>query len=186
MMNTSPKTLGLTLLLNLVALTPAHAQSQGDPGQTTPLFSAVDRDDDGYISEDELQQFRTERRELRQEEGRRLRNEAFAPDFTRIDTDGDSKLSREEWREMHQTRQQKQRAQSKQNMFSRFDSSGDGVITEDEFNEARRNRLSQAGQDDLDDRPSFNDLDKNNDGNLTPEEFSPRRSRGDRQDPGRP
>lgn len=78
-------------------------------------FSSFDADGDGYVNENEFNQARAERRQMRAEEGRQLRNVDNAPGFSDIDTDGDRRISRQEL-ETHQQNQWQKRQQQRQGM----------------------------------------------------------------------
>jgi Ca2+-binding EF-hand superfamily protein len=66
-----------------------------------PSFSAFDADDDGRISQTELNAARAERQRQRAAQGYPMRGAANAPDFSAIDADGSGGISPEEFARFH-------------------------------------------------------------------------------------
>jgi hypothetical protein len=75
-------------------------------GRNMPAFEAFDSNDDGRISEKELQQTRAERQRQRAQQGYPMRGAAYAPSFADLDKDGDGSLSPDELRSYRDRRQQ--------------------------------------------------------------------------------
>lgn len=74
-----------------------------------PKFSEFDLNNDGKITESELEEARTMRMKQRTEEGRMLKNAGEAHSFTQIDMNKDGSISEEEFR-LHQSTQHSTRA----------------------------------------------------------------------------
>lgn len=70
-------------------------------GMNMPGFSDFDADNDGRISQSELNAVRSERRSQRAAQGYPMRGAANAPSFSDLDTDGSGGISREEFSRFH-------------------------------------------------------------------------------------
>jgi hypothetical protein len=70
-------------------------------GMNMPGFSDFDADNDGRISQSELNAVRSERRRERAEQGYPMRGAANAPSFSSIDADGSGGISRDEFSRFH-------------------------------------------------------------------------------------
>ena len=70
-------------------------------GMNMPAFSDFDADNDGRISQSELNAVRSERRRERAEQGYPMRGAANAPSFSTIDADGSGGISRDEFSRFH-------------------------------------------------------------------------------------
>jgi Ca2+-binding EF-hand superfamily protein len=80
------------------------------------VFNRLDRDNNGFITKDELQQ-------MRRNLGQALKN---------MDSDKDGKISMQEW-------------QGPAEAFNRLDSNNDGFLTRDELRQNRQNRQGRRG-----------------------------------------
>lgn len=86
-----------TALIGFVIAPFAIALAQTGGGfRGPPSYEAMDLNSDGRVTQDEMTQFRTERRKARAEQGYPMRNAASAPSFAQIDTNGDGYVSRAE------------------------------------------------------------------------------------------
>jgi len=148
-------------------------------------FSVYDRNKDGFISNDEFNDTRAKRISIKQKHSMPMRNAANAPDFSFFDVDKNGKLSKLELREGQNRQMRKNRA--KRNLvnkymrrdmptFESFDLNGDGYLKGDEMKEARAKRIEKkAAQGKMlrnSTNPSkFSDIDANDDGIVTKEEF---------------
>ena len=155
-------------------------------------FEAYDRDGNGQISEGEFYTVRSERMATRAEQGRAMRGAAGSPSFSEFDSDGDGQLTSSELAAGQQAKREKRRAMGKgqgrgmgagqgrgRNMPSHadFDLNGDGVLEKDEFYRARGERFTSRMQQGYQARgmataPTFEDVDSDGNGKVTPEEFS--------------
>lgn len=181
-------------------------QAKGIPDRGSIPFAAYDKDNDGFISEEEFNSVRGERMEKRAKEGRRMRGAASAPSFSAFDTDGDGKLNKDELAAGQKAQREKRRGMGQgrgmgkgmgmgqgrgmgkgmgmgRNMpaFSEYDLNGDGKLLEKEFNEARSKRRSERAQQgyrmkNLGNAPSFADIDTNSDGEISADEFAKHQS----------
>ncbi len=80
----------------LVGVMPVLVQAEELPDRGPVPFSAYDKDGSNHISEEEFYGVRAERMEKRAEEGRRMQKAAYAPDFSKFDSNGDGQLTRAE------------------------------------------------------------------------------------------
>lgn len=127
----------------------AHAQSKRPP---PPTFEEFDADSDGYISEAELLELRSQRMAELAEQGYKMKGAESAPSFSEIDTNGDGMLDAAEFnagREAHRKAMREQYAGGK---------SGKG-----------QGKGQQHGKGKM---PTFGDLDLNGDGCIDAEEFA--------------
>lgn len=115
-----------------------------------PTFAQYDLNNDGAITPKELEEARAKRMSQNAKEGKMLRNAGNAPAFATMDKNNDGILSQEEFR-LHQTEQMK--------MKNKGNYTGDcpGQSTRPGKN---------AGN-----APAFSDIDTNNDGSISQEEF---------------
>jgi hypothetical protein len=110
------KLLQLSMALLVTAFSAAAFPADPAVSARGPVpFSSFDADGDDYINEDEFNRVRAERRQMRKDEGRRLRNMDNAPGFSDIDGDGDGRISRQEL-DTHQQNQWQKRQQQRQGM----------------------------------------------------------------------
>lgn len=113
-----------------------------------PTFTEFDLNNDGAITQKELEEVRTKRMNQKAKEGKMLRNAGKAPSFATMDKDNDGILNQEEFR-LHQTEQVKSKGNCTGNCPGQGTRPGNN----------RRNA------------PAFSDIDTNNDGSISQEEF---------------
>ena len=70
-------------------------------GMNMPSFSDFDADNDGRISQSELNAVRSERRSQRAAQGYPMRGAANAPSFSDLDAEGSGGISRDEFSRFH-------------------------------------------------------------------------------------
>jgi len=114
-----------------------------------PTFSEFDLNNDGAITPKELEEARAKRMNQKAKEGKMLKNTGNAPAFTTMDKNNDGILNEEEFR-LHQAEQMKYKGNCAGKCPGQGTRSGKNA----------RNR------------PAFADIDTNNDGSISPEEFS--------------
>jgi len=115
-----------------------------------PTFAEFDLNNDGGITKKELEEARAKRMNQKAKEGKMLRNAGNAPAFSTMDINKDGILDQEEFR-LHQTTQMKMKNIS--NCMGNCPGQG---------TKARKNRGNA---------PTFKDIDTNNDGSISQEEF---------------
>ena len=172
---------------------PISAQSEEIPVRGPIPFTDFDKDDNGLISEEEFNAVRGERMATRAAEGRPMHGAASAPSFSELDTNGDGQLTQDELAAGQKAQMEKRREMGMgmgqgrgmgqgmgmgRNMpaFSEYDLDGDGKILEKEFNDAHSKRISERAQEgykmkNLGKSHSFTDIDTNEDGEISEEEF---------------
>jgi hypothetical protein len=87
--------LAISVLFALVLL-PLAVRAESHMPHQPPPFSDFDQDADGFVSEEEFNAFRDARHKAMAEEGRPMKGMATAPAFGDIDTDGDGRLTEAE------------------------------------------------------------------------------------------
>jgi Ca2+-binding EF-hand superfamily protein len=179
-------------------LVPINTYSQVIPDRGPIPFAAYDKDNNGFISEQEFSSVRAERRSTSAADGRPMRGAASAPSFPEFDTNKDGQLTQDELVSGQKAQMGKRRnmgvgqgrrmgkgmgSGTGMNMpaFSEYDLDGDGKILEKEFNQARSNRVGKRAQQgyqmrNLGNAPSFADIDANQDGQISELEFSAHQS----------
>jgi hypothetical protein len=99
-MKSTEKTVFETILtiavLFALALLPLAVKAEEHMPHQPPAFSDFDHDGDGFVSEDEFNATRAARHEAMAKEGRPMRGMASAPSFADVDTDDDGKLTEAE------------------------------------------------------------------------------------------
>ena len=75
---------------------PLAARAGSHMRHQPPPFSEFDQDGDGFVTEEEFDAFRAARREAMASEGRPMKGRAEAPAFSDIDSDGDGRLTEAE------------------------------------------------------------------------------------------
>ncbi len=120
-----------------------------------PTFEEYDLNNDGKITQNELEEARAKRMNQKAKEGKMLRNAGNAPTFAEMDINNDGSLDKEEFR-LHQTEQMKK--WNKGNCAGNCPSTGMGQ---------GKGMMRNAGN-----APTFADIDTNNDGVISQEEFS--------------
>ena len=114
-----------------------------------PTFDQYDLNNDGKITQSELDEARAKRMSQNAKDGKMMRNAQNAPALTDMDIDKDGTLNQEEFR-MHQAEQMK--------MKNKGNNPGMGQ------GKGMRKNAGNA--------PAFSDIDTNNDGTISQEEFS--------------
>jgi len=66
-------------------------------GRDMPTFESYDLNDDGYLTQNEMDEARAKRMEQKVSEGKLLRNSANQSKFSDIDTNSDGKVSKQEF-----------------------------------------------------------------------------------------
>ena len=109
-----------------------------------PDVAEYDLNNDGAITQKELEEVRAKRMKQKVKEGKMLRNAGNAPAFATMDKNNDGLLNQEEFR-LHQTQQMKNKGnypvqgtragKNNGNMpaFSDIDTNNDGSISQEEF-----------------------------------------------------
>ena len=130
-----------------------------------PTFEQYDLNNDGKITQSELEEARAKRMSQKAKDGKMLRNAGNAPAFTDMDKNNDGSLNQEEFR-LHQTEQMKKwnkgncatgncpgMGQGKGMMknagnaptFADIDTNKDGIISQDEFSAHQTQRMQNKG-----------------------------------------
>jgi len=94
--------IGLLSLLAVGLMTMSAQAQQGmgqgmKGGRNMPVFSDIDADGDGKVTEQELNEFRAERMSRMAAEGRQMKHAGDMPTFADIDTDGDGFMNEQEF-----------------------------------------------------------------------------------------
>ena len=69
----------------------------GGKGHNMPMLRDIDSDEDGVLTEDELNRFRGERMAKMAQEGRQMKHAGDMPSFQDIDKDGDGHINAAEF-----------------------------------------------------------------------------------------
>lgn len=136
----------ITAVVLAIALLPLVAHAGQGMQHKPPPFAAIDKDGDGFVSEEEFNSHRAERHTAMAEAGKPMKGMATAPAFADVDSDGDGKLTeaelaaaqqahRKAMREAHQGMGGGMDAHKGMKMpsFEDLDLDGDGCINADEF-----------------------------------------------------
>jgi Ca2+-binding EF-hand superfamily protein len=118
-----------------------------------PTFAQYDINNDGAITQKELEEARAKRMSQKAKEGKMLRNAGNAPAFADMDKNKDGSLNQEEFR-LHQT-EQMNKCYKRNCPTGNCPSKGKG-----------QGMMRNAGN-----TPEFADIDTNNDGVISKEEF---------------
>jgi len=115
-----------------------------------PTFEQYDLNNDGKITQSELEEARAKRMSQNAKEGKMQRNAGNAPAFATMDTNKDGILDKEEFR-LHKIEQMKMKMKNKGNCVGNCPGKG---------------MMRNTGN-----APTFSDIDTNNDGTISKEEF---------------
>jgi hypothetical protein len=108
-------------IVSTVAFTvPVSLQAEGQGkggcmGKNMPVVADWDQDEDGFLSEAEFSQGRSERMAQMAQEGRKMKGASNMPSFRDIDSDGDGLISDDEFeahKQEHRAQMQKNAANS--------------------------------------------------------------------------
>ena len=195
-MNNLFKRFKLSLVLVSVLSFATMAIAEDVPTRGPVLFSTYDMNKDGFVSETEFYDIRAARISKNINQGRAMRKAGMAPDFESFDSDGDGKLTKVELLEGQNKQMRKNRANRGYNKASRqqaymgvyrpsfndFDLNGNGYLTKEEMDEVRAKRADEKSSQGKMLRNSsnatpFSDIDSNNDGKVSKEEFISNRVR---------
>ncbi|HEY9129555.1 MAG TPA: EF-hand domain-containing protein [Sulfurovum sp.] len=142
------------------SMTPEERQKYRPMGQgmgrncakKMPTFEEYDLNNDGKITQNELEEARVKRMSEKAKEGKMLRNAANAPAFSDMDKNNDGSLNREEF-QVHQSEQMKKwnKANCPSNCLGNGKGQGTGMMKN---------------------APTFVEIDTNKDGVISQEEFA--------------
>lgn len=118
-----------------------------------PEFAEFDLNNDGGITQKELEEARAKRMDQKAKEGKMLRNAGNAPAFATMDKNNDGIINQEEFR-LHQTEQMKMNKKG-------------NCIANNCPNKGTGTRSGRNARN----APTFADIDTNNDGTISQEEF---------------
>ncbi len=121
-----------------------------------PTFAEFDLNNDGKITQSELEEARAKRMSQNASEGKMMRNAGKAPAFEDMDKNNDGSLNQEEFR-LHQTEEMKK--WNKGNCAT-------GNCPSPGMGQGKGMRKNAGNA------PAFSDIDTNNDGTISQEEFS--------------
>ncbi|WP_232769188.1 EF-hand domain-containing protein [Colwellia sp. Bg11-28] len=185
------------VLVSFLSVTSMAAVSEELPDRGPIPFASYDQDGNGFISEQEFTQVRSERMAMKAAQGRPMKGAGNTPSFKVFDKDLDGQLTQEELiagqqlqmqnrsgtqgqsSKMGQGRSQGAGMGKNSNMppFSEFDINGDGIILEQEFYNARAARITKRAEQgypmrNIANAPSFADIDTNGDAQVSSKEFA--------------
>jgi len=146
------------------------------------LFSEMDTDSNGAVTEQEFDTAKAKRMESRAAEGRPMRGLGGALSFIEIDQNSDNEITAEELISAQQAKRQqrgKGKGSGKQGnkpVFEDYDADDNGSVSEQEFNDARAKRIAARAAEghqmrNLSNAPTFASADTNHDHSLTADEF---------------
>ncbi len=118
-----------------------------------PTFAQFDLNNDGKITQSELEEARAKRMSQNAKDGKMMRNAVNAPTFTDMDINKDGILDQEEFN-LHQKEQMKNKGNCPGMSMGQSMGQGKGM-------------MKNTGNS-----PAFSDIDTNNDGTISQEEFS--------------
>jgi EF-hand domain pair/EF hand len=123
-----------------LAVLPSAARADCGKQHQPPAFTEVDADGDGFVSEEEFNNFRAARHAAKAEAGKPMKGMASEPAFADIDSDGDGKLTEAELTAAHQAHMQAMHEDHKGTCggmkmpaFGDLDLDGNGCINAEEF-----------------------------------------------------
>jgi Ca2+-binding EF-hand superfamily protein len=125
-----------------------------------PIFAEYDLNNDGAITQKELEEARTRRMNQKANEGKMLRNAGKAPSFASMDKNSDDILNQEEFR-LHQA--------------EHMQIKNKGNCTANNCPDQSRMKGTRAEKN-AKNVPMFSDIDTDNDGMISKEEFSKHQS----------
>jgi Ca2+-binding EF-hand superfamily protein len=67
-------------------------------GRNMPTFESFDLNSDGHLTENEMKEAREKRVEEKKAEGKMLRNSKDYCEFSKVDSDGDGKVTKDEFK----------------------------------------------------------------------------------------
>ncbi len=157
----APYALALTAaVLAVASFAPqVAAQARDGAGRAAAIFERFDKDKDGFVSQAEFDEARSQRRGGGGGGGK--------VSFADFDGNKDGKLSREEFNAG--LMDVAERAREAMPTFEDYDADKNGKITEAEFNQARNEQQAKGGRGRG--RVSFADIDTDKDGGITKPEF---------------
>lgn len=130
-------TIAALVTLGLGGVTYTAIAQQGGPGPH-PRLEAVDANQDGNITKDEIAAHRADK-------------------FLSADTNGDNLVSADEFEAFAEAERERKREERKAKRFAKLDANGDGVISADEHASAANERVDRM----------FERLDTDGDGVIT-------------------
>ena len=143
MMNSSAKAVFEAILVAAVilaiALMPVLVNAASQSRHSPPPFSDFDENSDGWVSEQEFNDFRAARMAAMAQAGKPMKGAKTAPAFSDIDSDGDGKLSEAELTTAQQAHHAAMQAahgkhkDMKMPGFGDIDTNSDGCISGEEF-----------------------------------------------------
>jgi Ca2+-binding EF-hand superfamily protein len=185
------------VLVSFLGVTSVSVLSTELPARGPIPFANYDRDGNGFISEQEFTQVRSERMAAKATKGRPMKGARNAPSFVAFDEDQDGQLTAQELKAGQQAQMQNRRGNlgessnkgqgrgkgggmgknSNMPSFSKFDMNGDGVILEEEFYEARAVRIAERVEQgypmrNIANPSTFADIDTNGNAEISSKEFA--------------
>lgn len=139
----------ITMIIAIVLL-PVVAKAGGGQLKGPPAFVEIDVDDDGFVSEEEFEAFRSARMAAMAEAGKPMKAAAIAPEFSEIDVDGDGMLTQTEL-----TTAQQEHRRAMHEKMAKAHGQGMGM------HHGKHMKM-----------PTFMDLDLNDDGCIDADEFA--------------
>lgn len=85
-------------LLSVLPVVSSAKDVQQGMGRNMPTFESFDLNSDGYLTESEMKEAREKRIEEKKAEGRMLRNSKDYCEFSKVDSDGDGKVTKDEFK----------------------------------------------------------------------------------------
>ena len=184
----------LIILVGGIGSISAQAEDASHRGPAS--FVDFDKDQNGFVSEEEFNTLRAQRMAAKAAEGKQMRGAASAPAFSDIDTDSDGQINPEELAAGQKAHMGKRHAMTKDhgkgpckgkakgmsmkgNMpaFTDFDADGDGNMTEQEFNQGHARKMSEMAamgreMKHVGEAPGFSGIDTNDDAVISEQEFA--------------